>query len=94
MSDPSILTQESVVRIYHSVNLVRGCTATIGESVDVTMFKTIKITGGMNCGDIISILAQKLALGDDSQYNLYSLDTQLNSSKSNSLFYCKTNRLY
>lgn len=84
MDNPlNILEQQTVVRIYHSVSLVQGCTSNEGPTVDVTTFKTIKITGEMNCENVISLLAQKLAINDSAKYNLYSLDSQLGNGKFN-----------
>ena len=74
--------QSAVVRIYHTVDLVEGCAPMQLEEgqVDLTMFKTIKITGTMITSEIIGVLSQKLKINDKATFSIYSLDSTSNSS--------------
>lgn len=84
LGNQSLVGQFAIIRVYHSVDLVEGCTSQIGDCngqiIDLTMFKTIKISGAMYTKDIIGILAQKLKMGDTSNYCIYSIDSQFNKS--------------
>ena len=76
-------TNTVVVRIFHSVTVVDGCsTKDTGknESLDISMFKTIKLTSKTSSKQVIDILSQKLTLKDRENFSLYSVDAQTNSS--------------
>ena len=72
-----------VVRIYHSVTVVDGCSIQANgksESLDISMFKTIKLTSTTTAKQVIDTLSQKLTLKDRENFFLYSVDAQTNSS--------------
>lgn len=78
--------QSAIIRVYHPVDLVAGCSPKIADAegqtiVDLTMFKTIKITDSMNTNEVVQMLSQKLKMDDSSQFTIYSIDPQFNKSK-------------
>ena len=71
----------AVVRVHHSVDVIDGCSTTKNvEIIDITMFKTLKITNTTSAEEIIRILSQKLTLKDRDKFNIYTLDSQYNNS--------------
>ena len=72
----------AVIRVYHSVALINGAdTEANGSSVDLSLFKTIKIDSTQTSKDVVNVLAAKLKIQDTSRFCLYSLDSHINSSK-------------
>jgi len=82
MNEDPFTSQCAVVRIYHSA-LIEGCLPKDAKDaqIDLTMFKSLKITGDMTSSSLITVLAQKLAIKDKSMFGLYSLDSNFNSIK-------------